>query len=452
MGLEGVELVLLPPASSSSQGRRNLAPRRTVPIVSTSNKVARWIALSALPSLLLVMAGAACELDISLGRHDRDDSSPTVGLEDDGSWPDAYQGLGEFDGGEICAPGPHDDADGDGFTIAQGDCNDCVAAVSPNSIEVLSPAGADEDCDGAIDEIDAACDADLVLDDSDPLMAARAIELCRTATDTQWGLVEAKWVLPDGSSPPAKQLDAYHLGHGILDGFGSAVSPRRGTRMLALSSGAARRPHDEGHREASGYDKGYGSDHPQGFPKEFPGCDAITGEPRDGVGLEVVLRAPANARGIAFDFKFYTYEWPQSVCTESNDFFVALMDPPPLNQVDGNISFDSQGNPVSVNNAFLDVCACDGASQGPCEAGGKVFECAMGDAELFGTGYGPDTEPEGHAATSWLVTEAPAAPSETVSIRFAIYDSKNGEFDSLTLVDNVRWLARSAYGTSRVPK
>ncbi|MEQ9320151.1 MAG: hypothetical protein RIF41_13385 [Polyangiaceae bacterium] len=105
-----------------------------------------------------------------------------------------------------------------------------------------------------------------------------------------------------------------------------------------------------------------------------------------------------------------------------------------------------------MNNAFLDVCACDGASQGPCEAGGKLFECSMGDAELFGTGYGADTEPEGHAATSWLVTEAPVTPNDTVSIRFAIYDSKNGDFDSLTLVDNVRWLAQSAFGTSRVPK
>ena len=222
--------------------------------------------------------------------------------------------------------------------------------------------------------------------------------------------------------------------------------------MLALSSGTARRPEDDGHRNASGFDKEYGSDHPNGFPKESPSCGAITGAPRDGIGLEVVMRAPANARGIAFDFDFYTYEWPQSVCSESNDFFVALMDPPPLNQPDGNISFDSLGNPVSVNNAFLDVCACDGASQGPCEAGGKLFECSMGDGELLGTGYGPDTEPEGHAATSWLVTEAPVRPDDITTIRFAIYDSKNGDFDSLTLVDNVRWLAQSAFGTSRVPE
>ncbi len=423
-----------------------------VPIVSTRNKMARWSALAAVPSLVLVVLGAGCELDISLGRHDVDEGADPIDPEDDGSWPDATQGLGGFDGGKICAPGANDDADGDGFTIAEGDCDDCVAAVNPNSIEVLSPAGADEDCDGIVDEVDPSCDADLVLDDGDPMAAARAIELCKMATATEWGLVEARWVLPDGADPPSEALDAYHLGHGIVDDFGPAVSPRRGTRMLAISSGTARRPEDEGHRDASGFDKDYGSDHPPGFPKESPGCDAITGEPRDGIGLEVVLRAPANARGIAFDFDFYTYEWPQSVCTESNDFFVALMDPPPLNQPDGNISFDSQGNPVSVNNAFLDVCACDGASQGPCEAGGKLFECSMGDAELFGTGYGADTEPEGHAATSWLVTEAPVTPNDTVSIRFAIYDSKNGDFDSLTLVDNVRWLAQSAFGTSRVPK
>ena len=34
------------------------------------------------------------------------------------------------------------------------------------------------------------------------------------------------------------------------------------------------------------------------------------------------------------------------------------MEPYPQGQMDGNISFDELGNPISVNNAFLDVCGC----------------------------------------------------------------------------------------------
>lgn len=406
--------------------------------------------MTALGVGLALSLAAACAVDVSLGRHDK--PSPIGGSGGGGPPQNEPNATGGFDGGEPCVPGLYDDHDQDGFSIADGDCNDCVAAIGPSSIEALEPAGADEDCDGEIDEIDAACDGGLMLADKDPYAAAQAIELCKMASGPDdWGLVEARWVLPDGELPTDETLEDYHLGHGIIDDFGPAISPRRGVRMLALSSGTARRPKDADHESAVGFDKSYGSDHPEGFPKESSECGAVTGEPRDGVGLEVVMRAPNNARGIAFDFDFYTYEWPKFVCTESNDFFVALMDPPPPGSIDGNISFDSQGNPVSVNAAFLEVCAC--AGPGPCTAGGKLFECMLGDGELLGTGYGADTEGEPHAATSWLVTEAPVAPGETIRIRLSVYDSTDGTYDSLTLVDNVRWLAISGgLGTTRVPE
>ena len=54
------------------------------------------------------------------------------------------------------------------------------------------------------------------------------------------------------------------------------------------------------------------------------------------------------------------------MCSQYNDFFVSLLNPIPTGQMDGNISFDKQGNPVSVNNAFVEVCGCDGGP--PCNA------------------------------------------------------------------------------------
>ena len=126
---------------------------------------------------------------------------------------------------------------------------------------------------------------------------------------------------------------------------------------MALSSGTARQPTDPGFFDGTDFDKGYTSVHPQGFPKESPACPGtFTGQPHDAAGLTVTLRAPSNAHGFSFDFDFYTYEWPFYVCTTWNDFFVAILSPIPSGQADGNVSFDSQGNPVSVNNAFFDVC------------------------------------------------------------------------------------------------
>jgi len=217
---------------------------------------------------------------------------------------------------------------------------------------------------------------------------------------------------------------------------------RRGQR---LSSGTARQPNDAGYKSPSGFSKGYSSNHPQGFPKESPACPNVTtGTPYDGAGLEVQIRVPSNAQGFSFDFNFYTYEWPGYICSKYNDFFVALLSPIPMGQSDGNISFDSQGNPVSVNNAFLSACGCSNGP--PCTAGGKSFSCPLGTQPMVGTGF------ESHASTGWLATKAPVTPGSVITIRWGVYDSGDGILDSTTLIDNWKWLADGGtVGTAPVP-
>jgi hypothetical protein len=282
------------------------------------------------------------------------------------------------------------------------------------------------------------------------------VNLCKASTGPKdWGVVSAKWVLADGQPPPAGYLQQFHLGHGILPAFGNIVSPRHGEAMLVLSSGTARGPNDIGYQDVSGFGKGYQSGHPVGFPKESPSCPgSITGTPNDSTGLEVTLRTPANAHGITFDFDFYTYEWPNYVCSQYNDFFVALLSPFPVGQNDGNISFDSMGNPVSVNNAFLEVCGCPGNPPSACFAGGKTFQCSLGNLELIGTGFGFDTGFEDHAATSWLATQAPIEPQSEIEVLWSVYDSGDGALDSTALIDNFRWIAQPGVGvvTTPIPK
>ncbi len=303
------------------------------------------------------------------------------------------------------------------------------------------------------------CDDGIALDENDASVALRALELCETS-----GVVSAKWVLPDGSeldsaisAVPGEPLgqSVFEMGHGVATEFG-AITPRTGSSMLVLSTGAARTPNDPGYQE--GAFKGFSSGHPDGFPITSPSCPGVIGgTPYDGVALEVVLQAPAEANALAYDLYFLTYEWPNFVCSVFNDFFLTLMDPRPAGLPTDNVAFDVLGNPISVNNALLAVCGCDLGP--PCMAGNKPFLCAQGTDDLAGTGFeagasiDEEINPGPHGGSGWLETRAPVRPGEEVRIRFAIYDAGDGALDSTVLIDNFRWLADDAVtGTMPIPK
>ena len=55
-------------------------------------------------------------------------------------------GNGTVDTGSLAVT----DGDGDGFDVADGDCNDADATISPSAVELCD--GVDNDCDGAVDE------------------------------------------------------------------------------------------------------------------------------------------------------------------------------------------------------------------------------------------------------------------------------------------------------------
>ncbi|WP_437315695.1 choice-of-anchor L domain-containing protein [Sorangium sp. So ce385] len=350
---------------------------------------------------------------------------PQIGGDDGSGGLDAPGAPGSGSGGAGPVTDPNADSDGDGFTPAAGDCNDADANVNPGAIEVevtepdasgQIPAPADEDCDGAIDNVAPPCDDGLSLDDFDPANGARAIDLCAFASrdDRRWGVLSARYVRGDGS--PAARSPAV----GLFDGFGPNVRVQGGARLLALSTGRARLPdHPDACWTESCSSYGPGAA-PPGFPQDNPDCppsDFIN----DDIGLEVVLRAPQNATGYEFLFKFYTYEYPEWVCEDFNDQFVALATPAPPGSYNGNLSFDGEGRPVSVNIAFFDVC--DG--------------CPLGSSELVGTGFSPRRD----GGTRWLKTRAPVRGGEEISLRFILFDTGDNRFDSTALIDGFRWIA-----------
>jgi hypothetical protein len=359
------------------------------------------------------------------------DKDPTLAGDD--KEKGGFGGGGEVEG-SVCGINntSHDldtDYDGDGYAL-KDDCNECNTKINRGAHDIAGN-GVDEDCSGEADDDAIECDADLAKEATDPLDAARAIGLCRKAEadGRTWGVLDAKWVTPDGKALSNKE------GVGILPALG-VNAPPVGSSMLVLSSGSARPPTDSKYEGPSNL-KNYTHGTPPGYPKESPACPGVkTGQAQDGVALEVKIRVPTNALSLSYQQNFFTQEYPQFICTTFNDFFVTMMSPTPAGLTDGNIAFDQDTNPISVNNSLLQVCkpGTHGTLFGP----SKTFPCPLGPDTLKGTGFA------GHAATGWLTTSAPVKPGSEITLRFAIWDSEDGAYDSTVLIDDFRFSLEEA--------
>jgi hypothetical protein len=368
---------------------------------------------------------------------------------DDSGIPMGF-GDSSVDSPTACAFNDSTDHDGDGFSGTDGDCNDCDPNANPGAYDYPKN-GIDEDCNGIADDEPVLCDKTVTaVDSSMPNDAAKAIGLCRFTTETaqgkkrMWGVIGADYVNCDGS--PADPSPNFPLGHGLLTKLG-VNTPKEGKRMLAISSGTGRDPTDPGYQDVAGFDKGYTCTPPAGYPKESPACPGVmSGQPHDCVALRLVIRVPTNAKSFSFNENFFTYEFPDFICSEFNDFFVAMLAPKLANLKDGNIAFDQAGNPISVNNSLLQVCD-------PQNAGGKNFTCPLGSMSLMGTGFGADTAGSNHAATGWLKTTAPVdnMKGKDITLMFAVWDSGDGILDSTALVDNLGWSVTPSSGAQTMP-
>lgn len=344
-----------------------------------------------------------------------------------------------------CKPG--NDADRDGFTMEQGDCNDCDKAVNPGAYDFPGDTF-DEDCSGspAVRGEDE-CDKGLNIASTAAEDAARSIGLCKftTADKKDWGVISARFTTADGSGTLDNQLQV-----GILSNFG-ALTPRVGESILALSSGVARAPSQPGYTQEQSDDLG-GQSHtpPAGFPKASSVCpgnflDLLSRRVFNQAALEVKIRVPSNAFSLSFDSIFYSYEYPDFICAPFNDFFATYLDP--HDKGDGNIVFDVNGDPIGVNNGLLAVC--DPKLQDPSTP--KQFECKQGVGLLKDTGFGageymepasifsPAKAGKGGASTGWLTTLAPVQAGSVITLRFAVWDTADTQLDSTVLIDRFEW-------------
>jgi len=179
---------------------------------------------------------------------------------------------------------------------------------------------------------------------------------------------------------------------------GTTVLPTRGGSFVALSSGDLFHPAEFG-------DVDYGT----------------VGAPDDTATITVTLNVPVGANAIAFDFDFLSYEFPEFVGFNFNDFFTAtITDSGGTRQV----AKDAFGNDVTVNTVF--------------------FNPAL---SLAGTGFDlvndqpcglPPCADSGRTGT--LTTLVPiTAGSTTVTLTFSTGDAGDGIFTSSAVVDNLRF-------------
>ncbi|MBK7396076.1 MAG: putative metal-binding motif-containing protein [Myxococcales bacterium] len=378
-------------------------------------------------------------LGCSAGRGDE----PIVPTADSGSTPETAVDTGAAEDAPGFSPDttPKDDMDGDGYRIGE-DCDDGNPAINPGAIEVPGD-GVDNDCNGKIDEPLDGCDEGLALETKDATDLARALGLCATTTadakgkDRKWGVISAKLATTDGKAAPLARQ------YGVQELWGPNVGPRAGKSLAVLSSGVARTPGQPGYVALpKGTDSTTNqSAPPAGWPKNTKGCP-VTKMPYayDSVVLELVIRTPTNAKAFSFEFDFYSSEYVEYVCQPYNDTFVALLDSKvgldPARA--GNVSFDAAGDPINVNSGFFEACLPDSWL-------GRSFTCPRGTKELEGTGFDAVgktiVDPARNGATGWLRTKQAIVPGETVTLRFAIWNTGDHWLPSTVLLDRFEWSA-----------
>lgn len=415
-------------------------------------------------------------------------------------------GVGQdcVDGKCITCDSNTTDCDGDGWTKADGDCCDKTGVcglepelVNPGALEVVGN-GIDDNCNGLVDLFDKTdalpCDEGLASDSADPTDYAKALGICRTTTevpaklqDKTWGLLDAKILHADGT--PMVDSDA----HSIRPSFGS-VNPAtlEGSRVVVLSSGIAADATQTLPGPNGGAPNGsnVSNEHdtfgataniatcndplcikdwftaanpPLKKANELPvapncgsGTDGTPTEANDSVMLYLKLRAPTNAKAFSFNSYFFSAEYPEYVCSNFNDQFVALVNTPggtpsPIpNPPDKNLMTYSDGMskfPIGINIAagtpLFSVCETEAENMFCWEQSVSSASCSLGAGQLLGTGFEKSGSCTVGGGSFWLTTAGNVIPGDIVELRIVIWDVSDFNYDSLAILDGFKWLTNA---------
>ncbi len=380
--------------------------------------------------------------------------------------PNIHPGMPEIPGDGIdnnCSGLTDEDIDGDGWTVANGDCDDFDATVYPGA-PIICNDGKDNNCNGFIDDDEPDMDGDgyppckngmvYDCDDTNPYINPGAVEIpgdgidnnCNGLTDEPRmacdcgnpSLVEAmelcepqfvldvqtygdarQWTVFQSYGALAPRTSLSHSAEGLLDVNCSAV-------MLCTGEALDTNPQP-------GTSFGNSDPHPLG------------GNTANDLGqIIMTLQIPTNVEGISFDFMFLSSEYPEWVCTQYNDAFLAILEDPGLNGGQPtNISFDGNNNEITVNNNFF-----ENPNNWTESLAGTGYDAPDSGAICHGSSGGgcvmPSPCPPANntigSGTGWLRTIAPVTRNEVVTLTFSIHDEGDNIYDSCVIIDNFQWI------------
>jgi hypothetical protein len=141
--------------------------------------------------------------------------------------------------------------------------------------------------------------------------------------------------------------------------------------------------------------------------------------------LRFTATVPPGAASLSFDVAFLTKEYPIWKDRPYNDMFIGWLE---ADHWTGNIAFDMNGDPLSLNAAFLELH--DDAGDLP-EFAGTCMRYSAG--------------------TRWLTTTAAVVPGEQITVVLAIFDLDDVNWDSFVLLDNFRWSCDESGGPVTEP-
>jgi hypothetical protein len=378
------------------------------------------------------------------------------------------------------------DNDGDGFTEADGDCDDTNPNIHPAAVEICND-GIDNNCNGLVDRLDTV-DADgdgqrrchpttASLDDCDdwdPTRSPRHLEKPGDGIDNDCdGSIDEAATACNNCTAGHTYADAIDAcgwwvnsvtSNGDANGRGwrndlansTTIVPHKACSFLVMSSG-----HIDaylGRGTGNNYVQEQGADLSNGNQS-----DPIEGTTNafvvyDQVQVFMVLDVPTNVYSLSFDFAFFSAEYPEYVCTSFNDEFYAIIQsshpdyngfsclgtmpaPPQTGQGCRNISFDGNGNKIGVNAAFFE----NPTSPGSMSLTGTGYEYYDDNANNCWGNLAGCVRPTYNCpdvvggATNWLTTTANVVPGERIRLTFDIHDESDSQYDSRVVIDNFRW-------------
>jgi hypothetical protein len=327
----------------------------------------------------------------------------------------------------------------------------------------------DDDCDGTKDNAVPVCDAGLASDSSVATDYAKAIDLCKFTTENPpqnmktWGVISASLLRGNGAGAPDANAKS------IRPGFGTNIKPQQ-NNSLAVFSTRPRRRQERRQAELRGVRDG-----PEPHLRQRR-TGRLARRQRQQVPQRAGLprrrqqqgqrqhhaedpRARADQREVVHvQMYFFSAEWPEWTCTAYNDLFVTLLDSTGTgNPPDKNVAIYTTPNnlkyPVGVNlvkaaPGLFTQCkngeyACYGAEPYP------TYNGCTGVTGLAGTGFADagnscDGNNTVGGGTGWLKMAGNVKGGETMEIRFVIWDTSDGLYDSLVLLDDWTWSVQAS--------